>query len=117
MLYFGGLFGLLVLALWVFSLVDIVTTAEDEVRHLPKLLWLLLVLLIPLAGSLVWLLAGRPRQISARSDGRFQRDRPDYPEYDHPGRFTAPDPEADERFLRECRRRAEEQRRKTRDDD
>ena len=34
-----------------------------------------------------------------------------YPEYDRPGRFAATDPADDERFLRQVRERAEEQRR------
>lgn len=37
---------------------------------------------------------------------------PGYPEYDRPGRFAVADPENDEAFLRRCRERAEEQRRK-----
>ena len=37
-------FGLLVLVLWVFSVIDVVTSDEGAIRHLPKLPWLLLVL-------------------------------------------------------------------------
>jgi hypothetical protein len=39
----------------------------------------------------------------------------EFPEYDRPGRFAAADPEADEAFLRKVRERAEEQRRKARE--
>ena len=102
-------FGLLVLVLWVFSVVDVIISDEGAIRHLPKLPWLLLVLFFPLAGSIAWLVAGRP-QGPARPRA-FERDVPAYPEYDRPGRAAASDPAEDEAFLRRVRERAEEQRR------
>jgi hypothetical protein len=53
---------LIVLVLIVWSLVDCVTTPEEELRGLPKVLWVLLILLLPLVGALVYLLAGRPQR-------------------------------------------------------
>ena len=53
---------LVVLVLIVWSLVDCITTPEEELRGLPKVLWVLLILLLPLAGALVYLLAGRPQR-------------------------------------------------------
>ena len=53
--------GLAALALLVFSLVDIALTDKRNVRSLTKPLWLLVVL-IPLAGALLWFLFGRPRR-------------------------------------------------------
>jgi hypothetical protein len=102
-------FGLVVFALWVFCLVDVIGTAEGEVRNLPKLWWLLIVLLFPFAGSVAWLVAGRPQGPGARS--RHERAVPQFPEYDRPGRAAAVSPEDDEEFLRKVRERAEEQRR------
>ncbi|MGA9871700.1 MAG: PLD nuclease N-terminal domain-containing protein [Rhodococcus sp. (in: high G+C Gram-positive bacteria)] len=104
--------GLLIMILWVFCLIDVVTADESGVRHLPKMVWLLFVVFIPLAGSLVWLIAGRPvgTGIWGGSDAG-QRSNSAFPEYDaKPGRAVATDPEADEEFLRQCRARAEEQR-------
>lgn len=40
-------------------LVDIITKDESQIRNLPKIVWVIIVLLFPLIGSLVWLLAGR----------------------------------------------------------
>ncbi|WP_433436758.1 PLD nuclease N-terminal domain-containing protein [Nonomuraea sp. CA-141351] len=57
----GVLIGLALLAFWLFSLFDVVTTPEDEVRNVPKALWILIVVLIPLLGGLVWMARGRPR--------------------------------------------------------
>jgi hypothetical protein len=102
-------FGVLVFALWVFCLVDVIGTSEGEVRNLPKLWWLLIVLLFPFAGSVAWLVAGRPEGPARRS--RHERAVPEFPEYDRPGRAAAVNPEDDEEFLRKVRERAEEQRR------
>jgi hypothetical protein len=116
MLYFGGLFGIVTLALWVFAIVDVITTDEGSCRNLPKVGWLLLVLLFPLVGSIAWLVAGKPHSFAGSArPGVFERHAPRYPEYDRPGRFAAPNADADEEFLRRCRERAEEQRRKGRE--
>jgi hypothetical protein len=116
MFYFGGLFGILTLALWLFCLVDVITTDNGDVRNLPKIGWVVIVLLFPLVGSIVWLVAGRPVRGVARSPRSYERDAPAFPEYDRPGRFAATDAESDAEFLRRCRERAEEQRRKARED-
>jgi hypothetical protein len=61
MLVYEGVGLLLVVALWIFCLVDVIVSKEDECRNLPKLLWLLIVLMLPDVGSVLWLIAGRPR--------------------------------------------------------
>ena len=99
------LIGVATFALWVYCLVGVVTTSDDRVRNLPKLWWLLLVLFFPLVGSMAWLVAGRPE------GGGGHHGRPDFPEYDRPGRFAATDEAKDAEFLRGVRERAEEQRR------
>lgn len=110
----GGLLGLIGLALWIFALADLITRDESDCRHLPKLLWLLLVLFVPFAGSVLWLAVGRPRRVGSARGTSLERSAPAFPEYDRPGRFAAPDAESDAEFLRKCRERAEEQRRKAR---
>ncbi|MCW2756970.1 MAG: hypothetical protein JWO46_716 [Nocardioidaceae bacterium] len=109
-----ALFGLVTLALWIFSLVDVIGTDEGRMRHLPKLWWLLIVLFFPFAGSVAWLVAGRPTDARPRRSA-YERAVPDYPEYDRPGRVAAVDQESDDAFLRKVRERAEEQRRKHRE--
>ncbi|SDG44123.1 Phospholipase_D-nuclease N-terminal [Sinosporangium album] len=54
------LIGLVLLAFWLYCLFDVITTPDDQVRFLPKILWVLVVVLVPLFGSLFWLLLGRP---------------------------------------------------------
>lgn len=111
----GLVLGPVVMVLWIFCVVDVVMARDDEVRHLPKWAWLLLVLFFPLVGSIAWLVAGRPRRTPRRL-GAYEREAKAFPEYDRPGRAAAVDPAADEEFLRQCRERAEEQRRRHRRD-
>lgn len=106
--------GPVVLVLWIFCFIDVLTSRDDEVQHLPKWGWLVLVLFFPLLGSVAWLAVGRPRR--ARPSRPFERSAPAFPEYDRPGRAAAVDVAEDEEFLRRCRERAEEQRRRYRED-
>lgn len=117
MLYFGGLFGIVTFGLWLFCLVDVITTADGDTRNLPKIAWLLIVLFFPLVGSVAWLVAGRPVRAGSMRPRFAERAATAFPEYDRPGRFAATDAEADAEFLRRCRERAEEQRRKAREAD
>ncbi len=54
--------GLALLALWLYCLFDVITTPEQDVRNLPKFLWVLIVILLADIGALTWLLVGRPRR-------------------------------------------------------
>lgn len=57
--------GLLSVAYFVFFLyvlLDVVLSEQADVRNLPKLLWVLVVLVVPLAGGIAWLVAGRPER-------------------------------------------------------
>lgn len=109
MLVLSEAVGLITLVLWLYCLFDVITTPEALCRNLPKIAWVLIVLLFPLIGSVVWLVAGRPERAGARFPAQARPNA--YPEYDRPSRFAAADPDDDEEFLRRCRERAEEQRR------
>ena len=106
--------GPVILLLWIFCAVEVILTREEDTRHLPKMVWLLLVLFFPLVGSVAWLVAGRPARTSA-SRSPYEREAPAFPEYDRPGRAAATSADADEEFLRKVRERAEEQRRRERE--
>ena len=68
---------LLVLALTVYAVVDCVQTEERRIRVLPKALWVLVILVLPLVGPIAWLIAGRPDQTGTpRLGGRSRRDGP-----------------------------------------
>ncbi|MFF2146956.1 PLD nuclease N-terminal domain-containing protein [Kitasatospora sp. NPDC058190] len=49
------------LALWVWAFIDCLVTPEGEVKHLPKPIWLIIVLLFPPLGPIAWLVAGKQR--------------------------------------------------------
>jgi hypothetical protein len=54
---------LLVLALWIYAFIDCLNTPEEEVRGLPKVVWVIIILLFGevLVGPIAWLVAGRTR--------------------------------------------------------
>lgn len=56
-----GLLGLLVLAIDVWAIIHIVQSGTSTLK---KVLWVVLILLLPLVGFLIWLLLG-PRKASA----------------------------------------------------
>ena len=62
------------LALLVWALVDCLQTREEDIKGMPKVLWVLFMLLIPLVGPLVWIFAGKSR-------GRPQAPRREYGAY------------------------------------
>ncbi|QCQ91950.1 PLDc N-terminal domain-containing protein [Rhodococcus sp. SGAir0479] len=101
--------GLIVMVLWVFCLVDVIVADEYAVRNIPKVAWVVVVLLLPLVGSVLWLVVGRPESGSAPA--RRPAQSTPFPEYERPGRHIAQTSADDEEFLRRCRERAEEQRR------
>ncbi|WP_407560429.1 PLD nuclease N-terminal domain-containing protein [Streptomyces sp. 184] len=53
------------LGLVIYALIDCATTKKEDAKHLPKFVWILLIVLFPLLGSIGWLLAGRNRRRSA----------------------------------------------------
>ena len=46
------------IVLAVYALVDLVQTRDEDVQGLPKLVWVLLIVLVWVVGPLAWLLAG-----------------------------------------------------------
>lgn len=75
---------ILVVVLTVWSLVDCLTTPRHQVRNLPKPLWAVVIVLLPVIGPAGWLLGGRPRRERAAR-------RPPAP----PPRPVAPDDDPD----------------------
>ncbi|MFJ6028171.1 PLDc N-terminal domain-containing protein [Pseudarthrobacter sp. NPDC092424] len=80
-----------VLVIFVYGLVDVIRTDARLTRGISKPAWIVVMIVLPVLGAILWLLMGRPRGGSARPQ-----------EYRHP---TAPDDDPD--FLRnlEARRR------------
>ncbi|MGB3374570.1 MAG: PLD nuclease N-terminal domain-containing protein [Microbacterium sp.] len=86
---------LLVVALMVFALVDIIRRDDAQVKFMPKFVWLLLVVLLPFIGSVLWFGLGREYP-----DGGIRLERPARPKRSRtaaPPVPTAPMPPRDTR--------------------
>ncbi|MFE9920035.1 PLD nuclease N-terminal domain-containing protein [Streptomyces sp. NPDC005774] len=104
---------LIPLALSVYAFIDCISTTDEDIRHMPKPLWAILVLLFPLVGSISWIIAGKKRHpVGAGGGGAWSRgggrqqwvapdDNPDFlkslgEEKNGPGeKTTDPDPSKD----------------------
>jgi len=53
------LLSLLVLALMIGALIDVIMRDESQVKHLPKMVWIILIILLPLIGGILWFALGR----------------------------------------------------------
>jgi hypothetical protein len=128
MLFADGALGLLLFGLWIFCIIDVITTPEGDCRNLPKVVWLLIVLLLPDIGAIVWLVAGRNwnrgpadlpykgnrgNRVDRATRDDWRRDSRPLGRPGRPGGTVAPDD--DEEFLAGLRARAEEQRRRARE--
>lgn len=51
---------------WVWCVLDVIRTEAAAVKYMHKLVWLVLVVLVPTVGSIAWLLVGRPVTIGSR---------------------------------------------------
>ena len=47
------------LALTIYAVIDAIQTEDTKVQHLPKLVWLVLILLFTPVGAIAWLITGR----------------------------------------------------------
>lgn len=57
------------LALSIYAFIDCITTDEKDIRHIPKPIWAILVLLFPLVGSIAWLMVGKKPTAGIGSGG------------------------------------------------
>ena len=66
------------LALAIYTVIDAIQTDEARVRHIPKLIWILLILLTAPTGigAIAWLVTGRQR---GPQNGRPRPNRPSAP--------------------------------------
>ncbi len=64
LLRYAFLFALI--AVWVWCVLDVIRTDAASVKHMHKLVWLVLVVIVPTVGSLAWLFVGRPVTIGSK---------------------------------------------------
>jgi hypothetical protein len=65
----GLFFVLLNLAVLVVALIDCLSTDVYEIRNLPRLAWVLLIILFSPIGGIAWYFAGRPVKVTAGHEG------------------------------------------------
>lgn len=87
----GGLVLVGLVLFWLWAIYDVATTEPSLVRNLPKVMWLLVVVLLsPIAldlGPILWMLLGRPlRATGVASHPQAQR---------RPRRVPVPEPETE----------------------
>ncbi|MFF7974577.1 PLDc N-terminal domain-containing protein [Streptomyces sp. NPDC007905] len=84
---------LLVLALWIYAFVDCLNTPEEEVRHLPKVVWVIIILLFGevLVGPVAWLVTGKVRHSPAGGTPSGGGSTPSAWHRDTAARWVAPD--------------------------
>ena len=88
------------LALMVVALIDCLSSEEFEIRALPRVVWVFLILLFSPIGPIVWFVAGRPQNQAVGRAGDWRPGR-GFPENERP-RSVAPDD--DPEFLRRVAR-------------
>jgi hypothetical protein len=90
----AGFLLLLWVALWIAGFVDALTTDASRVRLMPKIVWVILILLFGGFGSLAWFFLGRPRGTGvtrSRSFGGFGAFGPPPGSSSHPSMFGRTD--------------------------
>jgi len=61
-----GIVALALFVFWIWALLDCIATDSALCRNLPKMMWIVVVLILPDIGSLAWLLLGRPERANWR---------------------------------------------------
>jgi hypothetical protein len=69
-----GVVFLVLLAFWLYALYDAITTNEVLVRNLPKVAWVIIIILLFEIGAAAWFLLGRPSKASFYRPSDRQRD-------------------------------------------
>ncbi|MEU5688199.1 PLD nuclease N-terminal domain-containing protein [Streptomyces venezuelae] len=97
---------LLVLAVWIYAFIDVLNTPEKEVRHLPKVVWVIIVLLFGevLLGPIAWFVTGKKRHApgAGAGGGRTRWVAPDdNPEFLKSLRDEAPDENERDEYKRD----------------
>jgi hypothetical protein len=79
----GGIVAVLAVGFWLWALIDCIMTDARICRFLPKIAWILIVLVFSTIGALLWFVIGRPdattRRLS-RAASAAARPRPPAPD-------------------------------------
>jgi hypothetical protein len=73
--------GVVVTVFYIYSVVDCALIERNRVRGLPKPVWLLIIIVFPLIGGLLWFLIGRGRGTAPLGKARRRVAPDDNPEF------------------------------------
>ncbi|GAB6901156.1 PLDc N-terminal domain-containing protein [Kineosporia succinea] len=71
------LFVLAAIGVTVYAAIDCLQSSDDDIRTLPKPLWLLLIVALPLLGGMIWILFGRQSSPGNQPPRRLRSTGPD----------------------------------------
>jgi hypothetical protein len=77
------------------ALISCLSTEDSDIRGLPRIGWVIIILLFPLVGGIAWFVAGRQTNVIRKNTWRPGSG---FPESERPNRTIAPDDNPD--FLR-----------------
>lgn len=73
--------GALAVGVIIYALIECAQSERYSVRALPKWAWLLVILLLPVVGAVLWLLFGRPRREDVAAEAQRGRGPDDDPQF------------------------------------
>jgi hypothetical protein len=62
---FQILLSVLLLGATIFALIDVITSDQSQIRYLDKIVWVILIVLVPIVGVAVWFAVGKERGTSS----------------------------------------------------
>lgn len=99
------LFALADLAILVIALIDCLSVEDSQIRALPRIAWVFLILLFSPIGGIAWFVAGRPARANAGAPGEQWPTGNGFAEPAQPRTYLAPDD--DPEFLNQLAARAQ----------
>jgi Phospholipase_D-nuclease N-terminal len=85
------------IALAAAALISCLSAEEEDIRGLPRIVWVLIILFFPLVGAIAWFVAGRNSAVARRDTWRQGTG---FPESERPRKLA---PDDDPEFLRKLR--------------
>lgn len=107
---------LISVGIMIYALIEAISTPSERTRIMPKGLWIVVIILVPLVGGVLWLLFGNENSYLASTVSGFQKttgpDRPTNPDDDEAFLRSLDIQRAQQRRAEELRRREAELRRR-----
>ncbi|GAA2039105.1 hypothetical protein GCM10009720_19530 [Yaniella flava] len=107
------------LGVMIYALIETISTSSDRIRIMPKGVWIVVIILVPLIGGVLWLLFGNENAYLASTVQGFKKasgpQRPATPDDDDEFLRSLDIQRAQRRKAEELRKREEELRRREQD--